>query len=242
MRLKHLLVPLLTASLLTSASAAALTAFDNFGPGFSYDPDLAYVVGIDGFGVNTIGVSFTAEETGFFSAFWIAANANITGSDDGLIYSLRADVGGQPAVLLESVTLNEVCYETVCPDGEVRSANASQMTLLTAGDQYWLFATAADPSSGFLWFAAPPGEGPATIMIMNALFPDGAFFEVAQPPVFRIDVVAEQGEISEPLPLSLTALTLFLIFLLRSAIAPGRGSRFHLYARRLLQPTRHSGR
>jgi len=201
-----LLLPLLTIACLSSPPASALTVYDNFGPVFAYDPDLGYVVGVDGFGVNTVAVQFTAEDTGFFSTLWVAANANITGSNDGLTYTLRADAGGQPAALLESVVYSDVCYETACPDGEVLAGSGTQSTLLTAGQQYWLVGTAAEPDSGFLWFAAPPGEGPATIMIMNALFPNGAFFEVGQPPVFRIDVVTQQPELPEPAPVALLGL------------------------------------
>ena len=54
---------------------AAEIAFDSFGPNFTYDANLGFVVGVDGFGVNSIGVRFTSEATGLFSTLWIAANA-----------------------------------------------------------------------------------------------------------------------------------------------------------------------
>lgn len=187
----------ITASLAAGPGLCA-TAFDNFGPGFTYDPDLSFVVGVDGFGVNSVGAQFTAQATGFFSMLWIAASAESTEINDGLVYSIRSDSNGAPDELLESVVFDEICFETDCPDGEVYSRAAPGGALLTAGQQYWLVASVSDSDSGFSWFAALEGQGPGTIWIQNALFPDGAVFGIAQPPVFRIDVMAEPGQIPEP--------------------------------------------
>ncbi len=189
----------LLALLLISPAAYAAVVADRFGPGFSYQEDLGFIVGINGFGVNSIGVRFTSEATGTFSTLRIAANANDGGANDGLTYSLRQDAGGAPDGLLESVVFDDVCFESQCPNGEVYSAIGSGTSLLTAGEHYWLVASVSDVNSGFFWFASLPGQGPGTVWVQNLLFPNGEIFDFAQPPVFRIDVQTDQpGQAPEP--------------------------------------------
>jgi len=199
--------------LLISPGVHAAIAFQNFGPGFTYEDDLGFIVGVNGFGVNSIGVRFTSEATGAFSMLWVAVNARDGTPNDGLTYSLRQDLGGAPDGVIESVVFDDVCFESQCPDGQVYSASGSGSSLLTAGERYWLVATVSDSSSGFFWFASPPGEGAGTIWVQNLLFPDGAVFDFAQPPVFRIDVLNDQpGEASEPGALALfVAMALALV-------------------------------
>lgn len=197
---------------LTASTAQAEIAFDSFGPNFTYDANLGFVVGVDGFGVNSIGVRFTSEATGLFSTLWIAANAKDGTPNDGLVYSLKEDENGTPDGPLESVVFDDICFTSQCLNGQVYSASGAGTTLLTAGEQYWLVATVADPESGFFWFASPPGEGPGTVWVQNDLFPEGTVFEFAQPPVFRIDVMGESpGEAPEPPALLLIAAILTLV-------------------------------
>lgn len=197
---------------LTASTTRAEIAFQSFGPNFAYDQSLGFVVGVDGFGVNSIGVRFTSGATGLFSTLWIAANAKDGTSNDGLVYSLREDENGAPDGLLESVVFNDICFTSQCQSGQVYSATGTGATLLTAGEEYWLVASVTDPESGFFWFASPPDEGPGTVWVQNELFPEGTVFEFPQPPVFRIDVVSEQpGEAPEPSALMLIAAILTLI-------------------------------
>jgi len=202
---------------IAGSGAHAATTFNNFGPNFTYDTNLGFVVGVDGFGMNTVGALFTAEQTGFFSTLFVAANARVNTPNDGLTYSLRADVGGRPNGLLESIVFNDVCFDVQCPDGELLIGGASGTTLLTAGTQYWLVATATNPDSGFFWFASLPGNA-GTIFIQNLLFPDGAVFPFDQLPVFRIDVVPVGAQVPEPSQLALVLCALLLVYLLSQRV------------------------
>ena len=204
-------VALVAASVGTPVHGAV--AFDNFGPGFSYDGSTGFVVGIDGFGVNSVGARFVSTATGQLDRIWVAASSLDADSNDGLVYTIVADAGGQPDGALASVEFDDVCDDSICPSGELLSAPFDGSASLQAGVPYWLVASTSDAESGFFWYAAPAGQDPGLVWIQNELFPDGQTFELPQPPVFRIDVVVDQGpgEVGEPPGLLLAPLAMLAL-------------------------------
>ena len=204
-------VAFLAATLDTPAQAAV--AFDNFGPGFSYDGSTGFVVGIDGFGVNSVGARFVSSATGQLDRIWVAASSLDADSNDGLVYTIVTDAAGQPDSALASVEFDDVCDDSVCPSGELLSAPFDGSASLQAGVPYWLVASTSDAESGFFWYATPAGQDPGLVWIQNELFPDGQTFELPQQPVFRIDVVVDQGpgEVVEPPSLLLAPLAMLAL-------------------------------
>ena len=204
-------VALVAASLATPVHGAV--AFDNFGPGFSYDGSTGFVVGVDGFGINSVGARFVSSATGQLDRIWVAASSLDADSNDGLIYTVVTDAAGQPDSALASVEFDNVCDDSVCPSGELLSAPFDGAASLQAGVPYWLVASTSDPESGFFWYAALADQGPGLVWIQNELFPDGQTFELPQQPVFRIDVVVDQGpgEVGEPPTLLLAPLAMLAL-------------------------------
>lgn len=194
-------------------AAQAAVAFDNFGPGFSYVGDTGFVVGIDGFGVNSVGARFVSESTGTLDRLWVAVNSLDADTNDGLVYTVTTDAGGVPNGALASVQFDDVCPQSICPMGALLSAAFGGSASLQSGVPYWLVASATNPESGFFWFAASADQGPGAVFIQNDLFPDGQTFQVPRQPVFRIDVVADQepGELPEPHGLLLSAIALLAL-------------------------------
>jgi len=209
----RILVGFALAAATLSAEVHAAVAFDNFDPGFSYDENVGFIVGIDGFGVNSIGARFVSTATGELDQLWVAVNSLSTNANDGLIYTIATDAGGEPNGALASVQFDDVCPDSLCPSGEVRSAMFDGSASLQAGVPYWLVASTSDPDSGFFWFATSLEQGPGLVWIQNDLFPDGQTFELPRQPVFRIDVIADQGpgEVPEPSGLLLAPLALLAL-------------------------------
>jgi len=188
------------ATALLSTPAYGAIAFDNFGPGFSYDGGTGFFVGVDGFGITSVGARFTSSATGPLDRLWVAANALNPTANDGLVYTVRADGGGEPDGALASVAFDDVCLQADCPTGQLLAADFTENASLQSGVSYWLVASTTDADSSFFWFAASADEGGGLVWIQNDLFPDGQTFELPQQPVFRIDVVGQQvpGEVPEP--------------------------------------------
>lgn len=206
------LVSLALSATLQSGSVLATVAFDNFGPSFAYDLDTGFVVGVNGFGVTSVGARFTSSASGELDQLWVAANAISEANNDGLVYTVTTDVGGEPAAELASVRFDDVCPQAACPSGEILTGFFSGGASLAMGVSYWLVASTTEPDSGFLWFAAPADQGPGQVWVQNDLFPDGQTFTLPQQPVFRIDVVGEQpGGIPEPSGAMLTGLAVAIL-------------------------------
>lgn len=129
--------------LMLVASADAQTiAFNNFGPGDSYDPVGAWGIANNAGGhTYTFGARFVPTATGSVSDIWLPAE--LSGGSNNLEVALMSDSGGQPGSVMETWSfINELngISSTILHGIGVGT------TQITAGQTYWLVASA--PVSG----------------------------------------------------------------------------------------------
>lgn len=129
-----------------SASAAhAVTIYNNFGPGNSFNNSQGWVVGASSGNVYGIAMNFTANATASVSSITVAINIPVA---SGLTARLYTDSGGLPGTLLESnvSATNVVGMFSIAGSG----------TVLTNGSNYVLALTAVNPTESTGWSFTSP--------------------------------------------------------------------------------------
>lgn len=129
---------------MSAASRADQTVFNNFGPGNSYFDDLGETVS----GPNVSSGSFTpAQEfdpsaSGKLTTIDIALSF-FSGANTGNVF-LADDNGGKPGTILESWTVNNLPAFGPPNDHSPTLLSSTLNLQLTAGTHYWLYATASN--------------------------------------------------------------------------------------------------
>lgn len=137
----------LTLSFLVSLASAsqAVTVYNNFGPGNSFNASTGWTVGLVTTNVFDIAMNFTAGATANVSAITVATNSPAV---NGVRLNLYTDSGGLPGTLLES----NVSGTNV---GGVFTVAGSGSTLVN-GQNYVLTMSMVDPSEDTGWCFTSP--------------------------------------------------------------------------------------
>ncbi len=144
---RHISRMLLLVGLASSPIFASTTIFNDFGSAYSYNSDTR----LAGEGFSEPGGYFTAANpftsTGDFNLTQIdVAVANNFSRSESFAVDLDSDNGGTPGSVLESWTVTGPlpAFGTCCG---IETLTASSSIQFSAGAQYWLVISPADPSS-----------------------------------------------------------------------------------------------
>jgi hypothetical protein len=134
----------------TSAGAAIVTAYDNFGPGDSF-LNSAWDIG-GGDADIQIGHTFTPTQSGFLTDLYVAASVinDVTGNRN-IMFELFSDATGVPGLVLETFLFTELPDISVDLTSGSQHVTASGTTFLDSTLSYWLVASALDPRDTLGW-------------------------------------------------------------------------------------------
>lgn len=165
--------------LVSLASASqAITVYNNFGPGNSFDASTGWTVGLVAGNVFDIAMNFTATATANVSAITVAT---LTPSASGVRLNLYTDSGGLPGTLLES----NVSGTNV---GGAFTVAGSGSTLVS-GQNYVLTMSMVNPSENTGWCFTSPAVTLGGAFRVNSgawngfTFVPGSVFKIEGEPV-----------------------------------------------------------
>jgi hypothetical protein len=132
-------------SMLCLSSAQAIVAYDNFGPGMSFDVSAG-----QGFGSQSdaeYGLSFTPIDSGYLSYLTVAVSS-LSGEGEA-IFTLYDDNLGEPGSVLETFNLSNLPAfgSTFTP----QTITATGTTYLNSGQPYWLIASQPNYPDTGVW-------------------------------------------------------------------------------------------
>src|SRR5262245_7408762 len=135
-------IPVVWALTLAAAPAAqAAPIFSNFGPGFSYDITTGNPVGDPFFTGDTVfaeGVGFATGSDATIGSVSIALGYVFSPPPLPFSVALMSDVGGLPAVVLESFTIVANSLELFGNNNAPVVLTSLLNPVLSAGNHYWL--------------------------------------------------------------------------------------------------------
>jgi hypothetical protein len=130
-------------------SAHAGVIYSNYGPGFSYDTNTAWIVDYPGTGFNP-AMPFTPTATATLDAIYLNVGNDLGTSS--LDITLRTDSGGIPGAVIESFNVTSVPDALNGVTFAPLQLKSSLNPILSAGQQYWIAATANDLGAEFGWW------------------------------------------------------------------------------------------
>lgn len=189
-----------------AVDADTVVAFTNFGPGYTASTNGVSFVGNDnGAGQENVAQEFTPSVTGDFSDAILDIGENISGASHTAILDLDDDAGGVPGSTLEEISV----FVNGFAPGNLVTFDSVLDPLLTAGDSYWLVAS-ADIDSGqstnqLSWIlSADPGPGSAGLYCFGVDCAADDSWTSSSPTAFEID----ESVVPTPEPTSLILMTL----------------------------------
>ena len=168
-----------------TGTASAAVAYNNFGPGDSFDAGIGWTIG-----PFTQGSQFTALTSGALTDVYVAFFYFGQGAD--LTLRLHADLLDSPGALLETLVIDD---SEVTAEPAIEHVSASGSTLLVEGATYWLLATSDE---GYAWNHTDP-------VVSGRHYFDGAFSTETQG-AFRLEV--SSSSVPAPATLALFAVAL----------------------------------
>lgn len=181
----------------------ATIVYDNFAAGNGYNTTTGWPVGNDFVGgVETQAETFTPGTSGTLTRITIAMDF-IGGATNQASVALETSSGGQPSgVVLESWTPSGFGPQGV--NNPPTILNDVLNVSLTAGTQYWIVASATDPTSSLSWQWNSIG----VIASHGTSFDGGATWQIgpATQGAFRVEVGGQGPTVPEPSALTLLCL------------------------------------